>query len=85
MGAGMLLERSGTVTEEVAEEVWKLLLTQQCPCLGPGGEEASEAWNPQNRGRRPPRYTEWEGLAQWHLASRGLQVHQLNEQTGDGI
>lgn len=40
-------------------------------------EEASEAWNPQNRGRRPPRYTEWEGLAQWHLASRGLQVHQL--------
>ena len=40
----MLLERSGTVTEEVAEEVWKLLLTQQCPCLRPGGEEASEAW-----------------------------------------
>ena len=33
----------GTVTEEVAEEVWKLLLTH-CPCLRPGGGAASEAW-----------------------------------------
>ena len=32
-----------TVTEEVAEEVWKLLLTH-CPCLRPGGRAASEAW-----------------------------------------
>ena len=32
-----------TVAEEVAEEVWKLLLTH-CPCLRPGGGAASEAW-----------------------------------------
>ena len=32
-----------TVVEEVAEEVWKLLLTH-CPCLRPGGRAASEAW-----------------------------------------
>ena len=34
----------GTVTEEVAEEVWKLLLTH-CPCFRPGGRVASETWN----------------------------------------
>ena len=31
------------MVEEVAEEVWKLLLTH-CPCLRPGGGAASEAW-----------------------------------------
>ena len=31
-----------TVVEEVAEEVWKLLLTY-CLCLRPGGRAASEA------------------------------------------
>lgn len=30
-----------TVAEEVAEEVWNLLLTY-CPCLRPGGRAASE-------------------------------------------
>ena len=32
-----------TVAKEVAEGVWKLLLTH-CPCLRPGGGAASEAW-----------------------------------------
>ena len=32
-----------TVAEEVAEGVWKLLLTH-CPCLRPGDGAASEAW-----------------------------------------
>ena len=32
-----------TVAEEVAEEVWKLLLTH-CPCLRPGGRAASVVW-----------------------------------------
>ena len=32
-----------TVTEEVAEEVWKLML-KHCPCLRPGGEAGSKAW-----------------------------------------
>jgi len=32
----------GTVTEEVAEEVWKLLLTY-CFCLRPDSRTASEA------------------------------------------
>lgn len=40
-------------------------------------EAASEARNSQNWGLRPPRYTGREGEVQWHLASQGLQVHQL--------
>jgi hypothetical protein len=43
VGAGNLLGGLETVIEEVAEEVWKLLLTH-CPCLRPGGRAASEGW-----------------------------------------
>lgn len=40
-------------------------------------EEASEAWNSQSWGQRPPQHTRREGLAQWHRAPQRLQVHQL--------
>jgi hypothetical protein len=32
-----------TVAKEVAEDVWKLLLSH-CPCLRSGGRATSEAW-----------------------------------------
>lgn len=45
------------------------------PHCSPG--VAPEVWDSQNWGQTPPPHVGWEGLAQWHLAPRRLQVHQL--------
>jgi hypothetical protein len=72
-----------TVAEEVAEEVWKLLLTH-CPCLRPGGRAASEAWICPVLGKRdlgPLSWTEFETCHRFSLAfSIGSYIWMLSHQ-----